>query len=63
MAEGVERTEQLAVLAQYGPVGVQGYLLAHAVPAEEVVSDAQDAAARARKFLAALEMQPRIMRA
>ena len=63
MAEGVERTEQLAVLAQYGPVGVQGYLLAHAVPADEVVSEAQDAAARARKYLAALDMQPRIMRA
>jgi diguanylate cyclase (GGDEF)-like protein len=63
MAEGVERTEQLAVLAQYGPVGVQGYLLAHAVPSDEVVAEAHEAAARARKMLAALEMQPRIMRA
>ena len=63
MAEGVERTEQLAVLTQYGPVGVQGYLLAHAVPADEVVAEAHEAAARARKMLAALEMQPRIMRA
>jgi diguanylate cyclase (GGDEF)-like protein len=63
MAEGVERTEQLAVLAEYGPVGVQGYLLAHAVPADEVVAETHEAAARARKMLAALEMQPRIMRA
>ena len=63
MAEGVERPEQLAVLAHYGPVGVQGYLLAHAVPADAVLSEAQEAAARARKILAALDMQPRIMRA
>jgi diguanylate cyclase (GGDEF)-like protein len=63
MAEGVERPEQLAVLTQYGPIGVQGYLLAQAVPADQVVSEAQEAAARARKMLAALDMQPRIMRA
>jgi diguanylate cyclase (GGDEF)-like protein len=63
MAEGVERQEQLAVIAQYGPVGVQGYLLAHAVSADAVVSEAQEAALRARKMLAALDLQPRIMRA
>jgi EAL domain-containing protein (putative c-di-GMP-specific phosphodiesterase class I) len=63
MAEGVERQEQLAVLAQYGPVGVQGYLLAHAVSADAVVSEVQEAALRARKMLAALDLQPRIMRA
>jgi diguanylate cyclase (GGDEF)-like protein len=63
MAEGVERPEQLAVLTQYGPIGVQGYLLAQAVPADQVVSEAQEAATRARKMLAALDMQPRIMRA
>jgi len=63
MAEGVERQEQLAVLAQYGPVGVQGYLLAHAVSADAVVSEAQEATLRARKMLAALDLQPRIMRA
>ena len=63
MAEGVERPEQLAVLAQYGPVGVQGYLLALPVAADTVVSEAQQAAARAREMLTALDMQPRIMRA
>jgi len=63
MAEGVERPEQLAVLVQYGPVGVQGYLLALPVAADTVVSEAQQAAARAREMLTALDMQPRIMRA
>ncbi|HSY07100.1 MAG TPA: EAL domain-containing protein [Steroidobacteraceae bacterium] len=63
IAEGVERPEQLAVLAQYGPVGVQGYLLAHPVAADAVVSEAAAAAARARQILLALDMQPRIMRA
>jgi diguanylate cyclase (GGDEF)-like protein len=63
MAEGVERYEQLAVLAQYGPVGVQGYLLAQPVAADSVVSAAQEAAARAREMLAVLDLQPRIMRA
>ena len=63
MAEGVERPEQLAELAQYGPVGVQGYLLAHPVSVEAVVSEAQQAASRAREMLAALAVQPRIMRA
>jgi len=33
------------------------------VPADEVVGAAQEAAARARKMLADLDMQPRIMRA
>jgi hypothetical protein len=33
------------------------------VPADAVLSEAQEAAARARKMLAALDMQPRIMRA
>jgi diguanylate cyclase (GGDEF)-like protein len=63
MAEGVERAEQLAVLAQYAPVGVQGYLLAHPVPAAAVVTEAHDAAVRTRKMLAAIEAAPRIMRA
>jgi len=63
MAEGVERAEQLALLAQYGPIGVQGYLLAHPTRADTVVSETQAAAARARKLLEALETEPRIMRA
>jgi diguanylate cyclase (GGDEF)-like protein len=63
MAEGVERTEQLAVLAQFGPIGVQGYLLAHPARAESVVAEAQEAALLTRRILKALEAQPRIMRA
>ncbi|HEY5102971.1 MAG TPA: EAL domain-containing protein, partial [Steroidobacteraceae bacterium] len=63
MAEGVERVEQLAVLAQYAPVGVQGYLLAHPVPAAAVVTEAHETAVRTRKMLAAIEAAPRIMRA
>jgi diguanylate cyclase (GGDEF)-like protein len=63
MAEGVERVEQLAVLAQYGPLGVQGYLLAHPVRADAVVAEVQEAALRTRKMLEALATEPRIMRA
>ena len=63
VAEGVERAEQLAVLSQHGPVSVQGYLLAEPVPSEAVVDDAENAAARTRQMLAALELQPLIMRA
>jgi diguanylate cyclase (GGDEF)-like protein len=63
MAEGVERPEQLAALVQFGPVGVQGYLLAHPVDADAVVSEVQEASARARKLLAEIDMEPRIMRA
>ena len=63
MAEGVERAEQLAVLAQYGPLGVQGYLLAHPARADSVVAEVQEAALRTRKMLEALETEPRIMRA
>jgi diguanylate cyclase (GGDEF)-like protein len=63
MAEGIERPGQLAVLTQYGPVGVQGYLLAYPVAGDAVVNEAQEAAARARELLAAFDKQPRIMRA
>jgi diguanylate cyclase (GGDEF)-like protein len=63
VAEGVERPEQLAVLLQHGPVGVQGYLLSEPVPSEAVVDEAQNAAARTRQMLAALALQPLIMRA
>lgn len=63
MAEGVERPEQLAILAQYGPIGVQGYLLAHPARADAVVTDVHEAAMRTRIMLAALQTEPRIMRA
>ena len=63
MAEGVERPEQLAVLAQYGPIGVQGYLLAQPVHADAVVRAAEESAARAREMLDAIDLEPRIMRA
>ena len=63
VAEGVERPAQLGVLAQYGPVGVQGYLLARPAHSDAVVSEAQEAALRAQKILEELEAQPRIMRA
>ena len=63
IAEGVERPAQLGVLAQYGPVGVQGYLLARPVHSDAVVSEVQEAALRAQKMLEELEAQPRIMRA
>ena len=36
VAEGVERGPQLEFLSKCGPVGVQGYLLAHAVEADAV---------------------------
>ena len=63
VAEGVERAQQLAVLAHYAPLGVQGYLLAQPVRAEFVTAEAQEAALRARKLLEALATEPRIMRA
>jgi diguanylate cyclase (GGDEF)-like protein len=63
VAEGVERPEQLVALAHYGPVAVQGYLLSEPVPSDAVVHDAQSAAARARQMLAALDLEPLIMRA
>lgn len=63
VAEGVERAQQLAVLARYAPLGVQGYLLAQPVRAEFVAAEAQEAALRARKLLEALATEPRIMRA
>jgi EAL domain-containing protein (putative c-di-GMP-specific phosphodiesterase class I) len=63
IAEGVERAEQLAALSQYGPVGVQGYLLSEPVLSNAVLDDAANAAARTRQMLAALDLQPFIMRA
>ncbi len=47
VAEGVERPEQLAFLAQCGPVSVQGYMLAHPTEADAVPTEAAAAARRA----------------
>jgi diguanylate cyclase (GGDEF)-like protein len=51
VAEGVERGPQLEFLSKCGPVGVQGYLLAHAVEADAVPAAATAAAHRARTLL------------
>jgi diguanylate cyclase (GGDEF)-like protein len=48
IAEGVERPAQLEFLAHCGPVGVQGYLLAHPVEPGTVVTEVAAAAARAK---------------
>ena len=59
VAEGVERSAQLEFLAQCGPIGVQGYLLAQPVEAAAAPAEAQAAAARAQLALAAMTQQPR----
>jgi EAL domain-containing protein (putative c-di-GMP-specific phosphodiesterase class I) len=59
VAEGVERTAQLDFLARCGPIGVQGYLLAHPVEAVSAASEAQAASARARLSLEAALQLPR----
>jgi diguanylate cyclase (GGDEF)-like protein len=59
VAEGVERSAQLEFLAQCGPIGVQGYLLAQPVEAAAAPAEAQAAAARAQLALAAAMQQPR----
>jgi diguanylate cyclase (GGDEF)-like protein len=51
IAEGVERGPQLEFLSKCGPVGVQGYLLAHAVEADQVAAETSSASERARKVL------------
>jgi predicted signal transduction protein with EAL and GGDEF domain len=51
VAEGVERGPQLEFLSKCGPVGVQGYLLAHPVEADAVPAEVAAASARARKVL------------
>jgi diguanylate cyclase (GGDEF)-like protein len=53
VAEGVERSTQLAFLGDCGPLGVQGFLLAHPVEAALVAQETQAAAARARQSLEA----------
>jgi diguanylate cyclase (GGDEF)-like protein len=59
VAEGVERNAQLDFLARCGPIGVQGFLLAHPVEAAEVPEEAQAAARRARLSLEATAQQAR----
>jgi len=59
VAEGVERSAQLDFLAGCGPIGVQGYLLAHPVEAASAASEAQAASARARLSLEAGTRVPR----
>ncbi len=51
VAEGVERATQLEFLTSCGPIGVQGYLLAHPVEAAAAAAEAQSAATRARLAL------------
>jgi diguanylate cyclase (GGDEF)-like protein len=53
IAEGVERPSQLEFLSQCGPVGVQGFLLAHPVDADAVPTEISAASARAAKLLKA----------
>jgi diguanylate cyclase (GGDEF)-like protein len=53
VAEGVERAAQLEFLAQCGPLGVQGYLLAQPVEALAAASEAQAAGERARRTIEA----------
>ena len=59
VAEGVERAAQLEFLAGCGPIGVQGYLLAHPVEAGAAANEALAASARARLSLDAAAQLPR----
>jgi diguanylate cyclase (GGDEF)-like protein len=51
VAEGVERPAQLEFLSRCGPIGVQGFLLAHPVEAAATLREAQAAGTRARLAL------------
>ncbi|MBV8876693.1 MAG: EAL domain-containing protein [Gammaproteobacteria bacterium] len=51
VAEGVERAAQLEFLSRCGPIGVQGFLLAHPVEADATLREAQAAGTRARLAL------------
>src|SRR5262249_43405965 len=51
VAEGVERAAQLEFLAQCGPLGVQGYLLAQPVEGLAAAAESQAPAERARPTL------------
>jgi diguanylate cyclase (GGDEF)-like protein len=59
VAEGVERATQLEFLAQCGPLGVQGYLLAHPVEALAAATESQAAGERARRALEAAAREGR----
>ena len=59
VAEGVERAAQLEFLAQCGPLGVQGYLLAAPVEAIGAATEAQAAGERARRVLEAAAREGR----
>jgi diguanylate cyclase (GGDEF)-like protein len=59
VAEGVERAAQLEFLARCGPIGVQGFLLAHPVDAAITQREAQAAGARARLALDSAVQQPK----
>jgi diguanylate cyclase (GGDEF)-like protein len=58
VAEGVERPAQLELLSHCGPLGVQGYLLAYPVEAEQAADEARTAAARAKVILEAAAKSP-----
>jgi diguanylate cyclase (GGDEF)-like protein len=58
VAEGVERPAQLELLSHCGPLGVQGYLLAYPVEAQQAADEARTAAARARVILEAAAKSP-----
>jgi diguanylate cyclase (GGDEF)-like protein len=60
VAEGVERTSQLEFLAQCGPLGVQGFLLAEPVEAQAAAAEAQTAGERVRTALAATQRPIRL---
>ncbi|MBS0365443.1 MAG: EAL domain-containing protein [Proteobacteria bacterium] len=51
VAEGVERTAQLEFLSHCGPIGVQGYLVAHPAEAAAAAAEADAASARTRLSL------------
>lgn len=50
-AEGVERPEQFALLVGYRGMYLQGYLLAHPVPRDDVAATMINVAARSRELL------------
>jgi EAL domain-containing protein (putative c-di-GMP-specific phosphodiesterase class I) len=58
VAEGVERPAQLELLSHCGPLGVQGYLLAYPVEAQQASAEARTAAARAKVILEAAAKSP-----
>jgi EAL domain-containing protein (putative c-di-GMP-specific phosphodiesterase class I) len=58
VAEGVERPAQLEFLANCGPLGVQGYLLAYPVEADRAAAESEAARERARSVLEAAAKKP-----